>query len=87
MLGPSRNTPGWRQRSTPQPHCPAAELRVRYAANLLWCSARVVALDFYKHLGLQTVGSEFEIEGIGPHYVMWSALVRHKPVPLNLDSQ
>ena len=44
-------------------------------ANLLWCSARVVALDFYKHLGLQTIGPEFEIEGIGPRYLMWMAVV------------
>ncbi|MCH7639720.1 MAG: hypothetical protein IH855_09695 [Bacteroidetes bacterium] len=40
-------------------------------ANFLWCNARVIALDFYEYLGLQTIGPEFEIEGIGPHYVMW----------------
>ncbi len=40
-------------------------------ANLLWCNARVIALDFYQRMGLQTIGSEFEIEGIGLHYVMW----------------
>ncbi|MCH7639768.1 MAG: GNAT family N-acetyltransferase [Bacteroidetes bacterium] len=44
-------------------------------ASLLWCNARVIALDFYKHLGLRTIGPEFEIEGIGPHYVMWKAVV------------
>ena len=40
-------------------------------ASLLWCNARVGALDFYKHLGLQIIGPEFEIEGIGAHYIMW----------------
>ena len=43
-------------------------------ANLLWCNARIVALDFYKRLGLQIIGPEFEIEGIGPHHVMWKAV-------------
>ena len=44
-------------------------------ASLLWCNARVIALAFYKHLGLRTIGPKFEIEGIGPHYVMWKVVV------------
>ena len=43
-------------------------------ANLLWCNARIVALDFYRRMGLQTIGPEFEIEGIGAHFVMWGAV-------------
>ncbi len=43
-------------------------------ARVLWCNARVGARAFYLALGLQTVGPEFEIEGIGPHYVMWCAV-------------
>ena len=39
--------------------------------NLLWCNAGVIAPDFYKRMGFQTIGPEFEIEGIGAHYVMW----------------
>lgn len=40
-------------------------------ADVLWCNARVSALGFYERLGFQTVGDEFDIAGIGPHYVMW----------------
>lgn len=43
-------------------------------AEILWCNARVGALGFYRRLGFETVGDEFEIEGIGPHYVMWKAV-------------
>lgn len=38
---------------------------------LIWCNARVGALPFYQREGFVAVGDEFEIEGIGPHYVMW----------------
>jgi GNAT superfamily N-acetyltransferase len=44
--------------------------------TLIWCNARVVALDFYRHLGFQTHGEEFEIPPIGPHYVMTRRLDR-----------
>lgn len=40
-------------------------------AAVLWCNARTPAVGFYERLGMQTVGDEFGIEGIGPHYVMW----------------
>lgn len=36
----------------------------------LWCNARVGALGFYRQAGFETVGDEFEVAGIGPHYVM-----------------
>jgi GNAT superfamily N-acetyltransferase len=39
-------------------------------ADLLWCNARLVAVPFYQHLGMRTVGDEFDIPGIGPHYLM-----------------
>ncbi len=39
-------------------------------ADVLWCNARITALPFYKKLNFQVVGTEFEIEGIGPHYLM-----------------
>ena len=42
-----------------------------HGARLLWCNARVVALDFYLRMGLQTIGPEFDLPDIGPHYVMW----------------
>jgi PhzF family phenazine biosynthesis protein len=37
---------------------------------LLWCNARIGAVGFYEHLGFRTVGDEFDIAGIGPHYLM-----------------
>jgi GNAT superfamily N-acetyltransferase len=43
-------------------------------ATYLWCNARLVALAFYERMGLVPVGDQFEIEGIGPHYVMWRAM-------------
>lgn len=43
-------------------------------ATYLWCNARVVALAFYQAMGLVTAGKEFDIAGIGPHYVMWRAV-------------
>ena len=38
----------------------------------LWCNARLGARAFYERLGLTTVGPEFDIPAIGPHYVMWT---------------
>lgn len=43
-------------------------------ARYLWCNARVVALAFYQTMGLVPVGDEFDIPGVGPHYVMWRAV-------------
>ena len=40
----------------------------------LWCNARIGALGFYEHLGLSTVGDEFDLPEIGGHYVMWLPL-------------
>ncbi len=37
---------------------------------LLWCNARTTALKFYRRHGFEMVGEEFDIKGIGPHYVM-----------------
>jgi 7-cyano-7-deazaguanine synthase len=36
----------------------------------IWCNARTPALRLYARSGFQRKGSEFSIEGIGPHYVM-----------------
>ncbi|HWO57747.1 MAG TPA: GNAT family N-acetyltransferase [bacterium] len=37
---------------------------------LIWCNARTRAVPFYRKHGFVTVGDEFEIPGVGPHYVM-----------------
>lgn len=46
----------------------------RAGGTYLWCNARVAALAFYERMGLRAVGPEFDITGIGPHYVMWRSL-------------
>lgn len=42
--------------------------------TLFWFNARVVALGFYRKLGFETVGDEFDVPGVGPHYVMLQRL-------------
>jgi GNAT superfamily N-acetyltransferase len=41
----------------------------------LWCNARVGARDFYEHAGFAAEGVEFEIEGIGGHFLMSKPLL------------
>lgn len=45
------------------------ELKKR-ECDMLWCNARLVAVGFYKSVGLEIAGELFDIEGIGPHYYM-----------------
>lgn len=39
--------------------------------DYVWCNARKVAWPFYSALGFEFISDEFEIEGIGPHKVMY----------------
>jgi predicted GNAT family N-acyltransferase len=39
--------------------------------NYIWCNARKKALQFYLGVGFEVVSPEFEVPGIGPHYVMY----------------
>ncbi len=39
-------------------------------ARLLWCNARTTAAGFYRKLGFETLGEEFEIPDVGPHFRM-----------------
>lgn len=48
----------------------AEELLRKRGRNILWFNARLVALNFYKEMGYETVGTEFDIPLVGPHYVM-----------------
>lgn len=52
----------------------AEQLLSQKNVDVLWCNARVVALDFYKNNGYQIVGAEFDVHLIGPHYVMFKKL-------------
>ena len=38
--------------------------------DILWCNARLIAVPFYRRRLFDTVGEQFIIEGIGPHYLM-----------------
>lgn len=39
--------------------------------DVVWCKARIVAIPFYESLGFVTVGDEYTIRDIGPHYTMF----------------
>ena len=39
-------------------------------ADLVWCNARTGALGLYRTKGMEIASEEFEIEHIGPHYLM-----------------
>jgi len=39
--------------------------------DLMWCNARIVALGLYEKAGMKVHGGIFEMEGIGPHKVMY----------------
>jgi ribosomal protein S18 acetylase RimI-like enzyme len=40
----------------------------------VWCNARTAAAKFYRALGFEVVGEEYEMEGTGPHYTMRRAV-------------
>ena len=48
---------------------------VRHVADdgggLIWCNARVPAIDFYRRAGFVVHGDVWEDPDIGPHVVMW----------------
>jgi GNAT superfamily N-acetyltransferase len=39
-------------------------------ATRVWCNARTPALSLYARAGFEPESEEFEIPGIGPHFVM-----------------
>ena len=38
--------------------------------SVFWCNARISATSFYERHGFHKTGEQFEIEGIGPHFIM-----------------
>ena len=46
------------------------EILKKKKIEILWCDARLVAVDFYKKNGFKISSNIFEIPIIGPHYVM-----------------
>jgi GNAT superfamily N-acetyltransferase len=52
-----------------------AENRLKVmGVEIVWCNARVVALDFYLKMGYAIHGTIFELPEIGPHYKMYKRL-------------
>ena len=43
-------------------------------ADLIWFNARSTAVGFYQKMGYEIVGSEFEINEVGPHFLMFKKL-------------
>ena len=42
--------------------------------DMLWCNARLVAVNFYKSVGFKIIGELFDIDAIGPHYYMYKEI-------------
>ena len=38
--------------------------------DVVWCNARVNAIQLYKKMGMEVCSDEFDIPGIGPHFLM-----------------
>lgn len=41
--------------------------------NIIWFNARTAAVGFYEKMGYETIGSEFEIKEVGPHFLMFKS--------------
>ncbi len=46
----------------------------RNHVKMLWCNARVSAVDFYKKVGFEIISDEFHVENVGPHYLMCKSI-------------
>ena len=45
-------------------------------ADILWCNARIGAAEFYRKFGFETLGPQFDIPDVGPHFRMWMRVMR-----------
>ncbi len=52
----------------------AEKLLRQKQVELLWCNARIKALNFYLRKGFEIYGEPFEIEPIGTHYALFKNL-------------
>jgi len=50
------------------------ELLINKNIKIVWCNARVIALNFYKKIGFKVIGEPFDITQIGEHFVMFKRL-------------
>lgn len=52
----------------------ASRMLLNKNVDILWCNARIFALKFYKNCGYKTIGNEFDVNLVGPHFVMYKEL-------------
>ncbi len=50
---------------------------IKQKAHVIWCNARLNAVKFYKNSGFKIIGDEFDLPGIGPHFLMAKNLGIH----------
>lgn len=48
-----------------------SELLKKHSSLMIWCNARISAVDFYKKLGYKVYGEAFEIAEVGTHFKMY----------------
>lgn len=51
------------------------ELLQQNNVELIWCNARILAINFYRRGHYKTKGVSFDIPNIGMHYLMYKFLV------------
>lgn len=50
---------------------------IKMKGDVIWCNARIDAVNFYKQSGFKMIGDEFEIPDIGPHFLLAKNLGIH----------
>jgi GNAT superfamily N-acetyltransferase len=52
----------------------AEEFCKKQKARLIWFNARTSAVRFYEKMGYEKSGAEFEIQDVGPHFLMFKTI-------------
>jgi len=52
----------------------AEKMLKKQGIDVIWCNARLKAIDFYEKLGYKSVGDLFDIPQVGPHYVLFKKI-------------
>ena len=52
----------------------AEKLAIENNYDIIWFNAREKAVPFYNKLQYQSIGDAFEIQDIGPHYIMFKKM-------------
>jgi GNAT superfamily N-acetyltransferase len=55
-----------------------------HGGTLIWCHARIGALEFYRRAGFEPIGDEFD-DGVAIHRSMWRALASPVREPIAAD--